>query len=115
MLQFNYEMPKWLKNKVNAYIIKNNEFYQKSSKRIGPMNLNNLYNSNLKNENKTIISGNYDPHKYADPKKKFDKYKEPSFFSMDHKQYLGLEDVIDLKKLDKMKSYDTGSIKVYKI
>ena len=115
MIQFNYGMPKWLVNKVNAYIISNNEFYQKSSKRVGPLNLSNLYNRKINNDQKTINTGQSDPYKYADPKKKYDKYQEPSYFAMDHQDYLGLEDIYDLKKLDKLKSYDNGSIKIYKI
>jgi len=36
-------------------------------------------------------------------------------FTMDYKKYGGLEDILDLKKLEMMKAYDTGSIKIHKI
>jgi hypothetical protein len=106
-------MPKWLELRVNSYLITNNENYKNSSRKIGALNLNNLYNQDK--SNKLVTSGNYDAFKYADPKKKYEKYKEPSMFTMDYKKYGGLEDILDLKKLEMMKAYDTGSIKIHKI
>ena len=79
------------------------------------MNLSNLYNQETKNNPNLNGSGKYDPFKYSDPKNKYDKYKEPSFFTMDYKEYGGLEDIYDMKKVELMKSYDIGSIKITKV
>ena len=79
------------------------------------MNLANLYKNRVDNDQSVIRGDLADPYKYASAETKYDKYKDPSIFSVDYKEFKGLEDVYDMKKFDVLKAYDTGKIKVYKI
>jgi hypothetical protein len=79
------------------------------------LNLNNLYRGTVSGDKSIVVSGDYHIFKYSDPKKKFDKYKDPSIWAIDHKEDGGLSEVANFQNLDKYKAYDTNNIQFHKI
>lgn len=84
-----YVLPSWVELRLNKYLLSNSKAYAATVTKIGPVNVANVYRSEIAKE-KT--------HDDRGIESLYDNYKAGSIYAVDYLPFKGLEQIVDLKK-----------------